>query len=131
MPKNYVKINKNGEWVPLRYAVLIYIYLSSITYHIKKRLPVNRSLSQPFLSRHPMERSAACQDKTAVRGTNCKSLRAQISGLLFRRERCLPTKELKKRCVTKQRTAAQKSTNKTNKIMFLYDKSSQKGLKRK
>ena len=35
------------------------IYFASIKYHIKKALPINRSLSQPFLSRHATERSVA------------------------------------------------------------------------
>lgn len=34
-------------------------YFDSITYHIKKALPINRSQSQPFLSRHATERSVA------------------------------------------------------------------------
>ena len=36
MPKNYVKINKKGEWVPLRYAVLIYISFFHNVSHKKK-----------------------------------------------------------------------------------------------
>ena len=83
---------------------MLYWYISlfhKVSHKKKKGLPVNRSLSQPFLSRHPTGRSAAWQDKTAVWGT--KSLRAQISWLLCRRERCLPTTELKRRWVTKQK----------------------------
>ena len=51
------------------------IYFDSITYHIKKSLPINRSLWQPFLSRHATGRSVARQDKTVAWGTN--SIRAQ------------------------------------------------------
>ena len=85
-------------------------YLSSTTYHIKKGC-------QSIVLYHShfclvTQREGAVRDKT--KRLYGGPILYELSRLLCRHERCFPTKELKKRCVTKQRTAAQKCTNKTN-----------------
>ena len=82
------------------------IYFASITYHLQKAFPINHSQSQPFCL--VTEREGAVRYKTKrLHGQGDQFPTSSISRLLCRHERCLPTKELKKRSVTKQRAAAQ------------------------
>ena len=88
---------------------------TSITYHLRKRM-ANQSLNITAVfvwSRNGKE--IACQHKMAVSVWWTNSLRAQQIILSSQNSGCVvPTMELEKSCMTKQRTAAQKCMNRTN-----------------
>ena len=83
------------------------IYFASITYHLKSNANQSLSITAIFVSsRNGKER--------CVRAQNGCIYAHALSRLFCCHERCLPTKELEKRCVTKQRTAAQTCVDRTN-----------------
>ena len=83
---------------PKIYAVLIYIFLPNIKKHYQS------------IALYHSHLCLVTQREGAVRGKTKRlyggPVPYELSRLLYRHESCLPTKELKKRCVTKQRTAA-------------------------
>ena len=101
-PSDGINGKPRVNWVPWSFSDIFCIHNISSTKSIS-----NQSLSiSAILSRHATRRSGTLQDKTAAwAGRPIPT--TSISRLLCRHERCLPTKELKKRSVTKQRAAAQ------------------------
>ena len=84
----------------------VVIYFLSTTYHLQTALPINHFQSQPFCLVTQREGEVRYKTKRLHgRGDECPT--SSISRSLCRHERCLPTKELNKRCLTKQRAAAQ------------------------
>ena len=81
----------------------VVIYFGSMTDHLPKVSPINRSQSQSFCL--VKQREVAERDKT--KRLYGRLIPYRFSRLLCRHERCLPAKKLEKHCVTKQRFAAQ------------------------
>ena len=78
------------------------LYFASITYHLqkkkKKKKTISRSLSQPFCLITQWE--GVVRDKT--KRLHGGPTPYEFGQLLCRHERCLPTKKLKQRYVTKK-----------------------------
>ena len=86
-------------------------YFASITYHLQKKKTINRSLSQPFCLITQWE--GVVRDKT--KRLHGGPTPYEFDQLLCRHERCLPTKKLKQRYVTKKKK--NKQTNKQQQLL--------------
>ena len=88
-------------------------YFASITYHLQKKKTkkktINRSLSQPFCLITRWE--GLVRDKT--KRLHGGPTPYEFGQLLCRHERCLPTKKLKQRYVTKKKKNKNKQTTTT------------------
>ena len=75
------------------------IYLASIRYHLQKAFRINNSQSQPFCLVTEREGTVRYKDKTAVWAG--RPIPYELDQpFIVSSGRCLPTKELKKRCCT-------------------------------
>ena len=86
-------------------------YFASITYHLQKKKQqqqktINRSLSQPFCLITRWE--GVVRDKT--KRLHGGPTPYEFGQLLCRHERCLPTKKLKQRYVTKNKQTKKQTT---------------------
>ena len=106
--------NPRGDGFPWSCSDIFYLHNVS---HKKKSI-ANQWLSILAIFVSSYNRKERC----VTRQNSCMGDQFPTSSAVYcdSHERCLPTKELEKSCVTKQRNAAQKCMNKTNMPTKLY-----------